>query len=137
MTDLRRLRLTVCLPIEDRRAAHAFYTEGLGLEAVGEPADDGLPEPLQLVLRDDVRLMLIPRGGFDWVTGDHTVVEPGHTECLLSLWADDPAEVDEVVRRAEAAGARVVTAPTTMPWGDYSGTFADPDGHLWSVVNEA
>jgi hypothetical protein len=39
-------RATVCLPIKNRRASHAFYT-ALGFVAVGELADDGLPEPLQ------------------------------------------------------------------------------------------
>ncbi|MDG4836313.1 hypothetical protein O7631_07275 [Micromonospora sp. WMMD967] len=34
--------------------------------------------------------------------------------------------------RQVAAGADVVTEPTTQPWG-YAGAFADPDGHLWMV----
>ena len=39
-------RATVCLPIKDRRVAHAFYT-ALGFVTVGQLGDDGLPEPLQ------------------------------------------------------------------------------------------
>ena len=35
------------LPISDRRRAFAFYREVLALEAIGEVADDGLPDPLQ------------------------------------------------------------------------------------------
>ncbi len=135
-TQMPHLPLTICLPIEDRRASFAFYTDGLGLEAVGEPADDGVPEPLRIVLADAVHLMLIPRGGFDWVTGDHTVSERGNSECLLSLSAGTAAAVDDLVSRAEAAGGRVVSPPAAQPWG-YTGTVADPDGHLWSVLTEA
>ncbi|MGH9234976.1 MAG: VOC family protein [Acidimicrobiales bacterium] len=38
--------------------------------------------------------------------------------------------------RAADAGATVITAPGTRPWG-YTGTVADPDGHLWMVVRAA
>lgn len=56
----------VCLPIADRQKSFAFYGDGLGLEAFGEPAEDGVPEPLQFVLNDGVQLMLIPTGGFGY-----------------------------------------------------------------------
>jgi uncharacterized glyoxalase superfamily protein PhnB len=39
-------------------------------------------------------------------------------------------EVDELLRRAEAAGATVIP-PADRPWGIYSGYLRDPDGHLW------
>lgn len=39
-----------------------------------------------------------------------------------------------MVERAQRAGAEVVTAPGPQPWG-YTGTFADPDGHLWMVTS--
>lgn len=123
----------VALPIEDRVRSHAFYTEGLGLEAVGEPADDGVPEPLQLRLGGDVHLMLIPRGGFGWVTAPHETAPAGVSECQLSWSVPTPAEVDAAVARARAAGARVLVEPGDTGWG-YSGLFADPDGHLWMVL---
>ncbi len=31
--------------------------------------------------------------------------------------------------------AEIVTEPAQQPWG-YTGTFADPDGHLWMVTAE-
>lgn len=125
--------IVIALPIADRPAACRFYEAALDLPAVGEPADDGVPEPLQFDLREGLRLMLVPRGGFGWAVGGREVAEPGRHECLLSLPADDPASVDAVVARAERAGATVVTAPGPQPWG-YCGLFADPDGHLWQVI---
>ena len=124
--------IVVSLPIADRPAAFAFYRDGLGLQAVGEPADDGVPEPLQFELASGVRLMLVPTGGFGWISGDHEVAPPGTSECVLIIGTDTDAEVDELVRRAQGAGASIVTAPGPQLWG-YAGAFADPDGHVWMV----
>jgi len=122
----------VSLPIADRRISLAFYRDGLGFEPIGEVADDGVPEPLQFVINDGVRLMFIPTGGFGWVIGDRAVAEPGSCECVLGLTADTESGVDGILERARAAGAARVTAPRDQGWG-YSGTFADPDGHVWMV----
>ena len=127
--------IVVSLPVADRRTAHAFYRDALGLEAIGAPASDGVPEPLQFPLADGVRLMLIPTGGFGWVIGDHDVAPPEQCECLLSRSAEDDAEVRAVIDKALAAGAAPVTAPGRQPWG-YAGAFADPDGHVWMVTAE-
>jgi uncharacterized protein len=128
--------VVVSLPIADRQTSFVFYREGLGLEAIGEPAADGLPEPLQFALNDGLRLMLVPSVGFGWVIGDNEVAGRGHSECMLGLAGEDQAEVDELVERVRRAGAEVVTEPGQQPWG-YAGAFADPDGHLWMVATEA
>jgi uncharacterized protein len=132
---MTRSPIVVSLPIADRPSSFRFYRDGLGFEAVGEPADDGVPEPLQFALNDGVRLMLVPTGGFGWVIGDRGVAPPDQSECVLSLATDTDAEVDEIIRRAERAGAHVVTQPGRQPWG-YAGTFADPDGHVWMATSE-
>ncbi|MEU8899904.1 VOC family protein [Nocardia sp. NPDC048505] len=53
----------------------------------------------------------------------------------LGYFVDTRAEVDEVLARAQSCGGTIVRAPLTRPWGIYAGYFADPDGHLWEVVN--
>jgi len=121
------------LPIADRPTSHAFYTEGLGLSAPGNRAEDGVPEPLQLVLNEGLTVMLIPTGGFGWVAEGRTVADNGTSECLIGLSVTSAAEVDELVERADRAGGEVVTAPGPRPWG-YHGAFADPDGHVWTVT---
>ena len=125
--------ITIALPTADRSTTHRFYL-ALGFTAFGDLADDGVPEPLQFELAPATNLMFIPTGGFGWVTGDHEVAPPGTSECLLAWSADSAAAVDDLVARAEAAGAAVVSAPQQQPWG-YEGTFADPDGHLWQVLH--
>ena len=42
--------------------------------------------------------------------------------------------VDKVFARAVAAGATVLRSPGTTDYGGYRGYFADPDGHVWEVV---
>ncbi|MFI6822968.1 VOC family protein [Micromonospora sp. NPDC050187] len=123
----------VSLPIADRRKSYRFYREALGLTAVGEPASDGVPEPLQFVVNEGLRLMLVPSGGFGWVIGPHDVAPRGQSECVLNLGLASAEEVDRAVERARGAGAEVVTEPAQQPWG-YTGTFADPDGHLWMLT---
>lgn len=43
-------------------------------------------------------------------------------------------EVDEVLREAEQAGARISSRALQKFWGGYSGYFLDPDGHAWEVA---
>ncbi|MFB6394398.1 VOC family protein [Polymorphospora lycopeni] len=125
--------VVVSLPIADRGVSYRFYRDGLGLEPFGEIAEDGFPEPLQFTLNEGLRIMLIPTGGFGWVIGDNQVAVPGQIECIVGVDLETRAEADNFVERAREAGARIVTAPQSQPWG-YTGSFADPDGHLWMVT---
>ncbi|HEX7744038.1 MAG TPA: VOC family protein [Micromonosporaceae bacterium] len=131
---MRRTTFIVSLPIADRRRSFAFYRDGLGFDAIGEPAEDGVPEPLQFALNEGTRLMLVPSDGFGWVIGDHEVARHGHSECVLNVGATSNAEVDDLVARARGAGARVLTEPGQQPWG-YAGAFVDPDGHVWMITS--
>ena len=124
-------RATVSLPIENRLVSHAFYT-ALGFATIGEPADDGMPEPLRFEISNGLRLMLIPRRGFGWVIGDRKRSPKGAHECLIVIGLATEAEVDKLMRRAQEAGAELVIEAGNQKWG-YAGAFADPDGHMWQV----
>ncbi len=128
--------VVVSLPIADRRASFAFFAEGLGFETVGEIAQDGVPEPLQLALGEGVRIMLVPTGGFGWITGGREVAPRGSSECVITVGTETDLQVDDLVGRAVAAGGTVVGPAGRQPWG-YVGTFADLDGHVWMVRSEA
>lgn len=138
MSNQTRLRadlapVVVALPTGSRQRSFDFYAEGLGLEPIGEAAEDGMPEPLQFVLNQGVSLMLVPTGGFGWVTGNRPTAGPEASECLLALAVADERRVNELVERARGAEAEIVLEPTQQPWG-YSAAFADPDGHVWQVT---
>ena len=60
------------------------------------------------------------RGGWGGITLAHNVT--------------DPREVDALLERAEAVGARLARVGAATPWGGYSGVFIDPDGHPWEIA---
>jgi hypothetical protein len=62
----------------------------------------------------------IPRTRFSGITLAHNVRQKG--------------QVDEVLQRAETAGATIVKPAQNAFWGGYSGYFSDPDGYLWEVA---
>ena len=125
---------TISLATADRSRSLAFYRDGLGLEAFGPLADDGVPEPLQLRLASSVSLMLIPTGGFGWVAGEDRVAPPGANECVLSAYAAQgewhPVGQDELELAAADLGVEQVHTAAwiwTSTWpsaGTGSGTSA-------------
>lgn len=128
--------LTISLPIADRQRSYAFYQETLRLEPFGEPADDGVPEPLQFTLDERTSLMLIPTGGFGWVLGDRDVAPAGVSEVLLSLWFTSQEEVIAVIDRMRNAGGDILAEPTHQEWG-FAAVATDPDGHAWQLLAHA
>lgn len=47
----------------------------------------------------------------------------------------DKASVDAAFAKALAAGGTVCKAPEEVFWGGYSGTWADPEGHIWEYAH--
>jgi predicted lactoylglutathione lyase len=45
-----------------------------------------------------------------------------------------PREVDAAFAQAMAAGGKPLRQPGKTDYGGYRGYFADPDGHVWEVV---
>ena len=52
----------------------------------------------------------------------------------LAWNCETPAEVDEMFAKAVAVGGKVLREPDKTDYGGYRGYFADPDGHVWEVV---
>lgn len=52
------------------------------------------------------------------------------TPCFLRLYVED---AEKTYRRAQEAGARPVTEPTELFWGDKVGRVLDPLGNLWWI----
>jgi uncharacterized glyoxalase superfamily protein PhnB len=125
---------TISAAIADRGRSLAFYRDGLGLEAFGPLAADGIPEPLQLRLASSVSLMLIPTGGFGWVAGEDRVAAPGANEVVLSMYAHDERAVQDRYEAALAAGGTSIYEPSHQEWGAWAAQVADPDGHLWMIL---
>jgi uncharacterized glyoxalase superfamily protein PhnB len=56
------------------------------------------------------------------------------TEFALGHNVASKAEVDAVMAQVHKAGATITDPPHDAFWGGYTGSFQDPDGHLWEVA---
>jgi uncharacterized protein len=128
-------RITVLtLGVSDLERSLGFYRDGLGLATdgiVGTEWEHGAV--VFFPLHGDVMLALYPRKEIAW---EATVREgePNPTEFTIGHNVKDRAEVDAVLRQAQAAGARLVKPAGPTFWGGYAGYFQDPDGHLWEIA---
>ena len=57
------------------------------------------------------------------------------TEFSIGHNVSSEIEGDQVMARAEKAGARITMPARKTFWGGYGGYFQDPDGHLWEVLH--
>ncbi|MHB1827525.1 MAG: VOC family protein [Steroidobacteraceae bacterium] len=119
---------------DDLESALRFYRDGLGLETegfVGREFDHGAVAFFDL--QSGLRLARFRREDIAHDTGLPTS-ECSATEFTLGHNVASAQEVDDVMRLAPAAGARLVKPAGKTFWGGYSGYFQDPDGHLWEIA---
>lgn len=119
--------LTPHIVVKGAAQAIEFYKKAFGaVEISRSPMPDG--KIMHAVVRiGDSFLMLV-----DEMQGMcYAPREPGATSVTIHLFVED---VDAVVKRAEAAGAKVTIPVADMFWGDRYGKLIDPFGHDWSVA---
>lgn len=125
----------ITLGVRDVARSRAFYVDGLGWEPVNEVADEviffqvGHGLLLSLWRRAD----LLEEAGPGIHEGHHGP-EPV-APLALAHNVGSPAQVDDVLASATAAGGSVVVPAQVRAWGGYSGYFADPDGFRWEVAH--
>jgi len=56
------------------------------------------------------------------------------TECTLGHNVASKAEADAVIAAVHKADAMITDPPHDAFWGGYTGSFQDPDGHVWEVA---
>ena len=67
----------------------------------------------------------------EWPTLASRAPQPdGSSPVVLYLYVED---VDKVIERAVAAGARVLLPVKNQFWGDRTGRIIDPSGHVWTI----
>lgn len=110
----------------------AFYRDGLGfsLNSIAD-ADDPLRAIAFFDLDGGMRLVLWT---FGFMASDTGEAVGGASSITLGQVVSSCDDVDSAMQLARRAGARIIREPVPMPWGGYSGYFADPDGHVWGVV---
>lgn len=119
------------LPVTDLGRSVRFY------EAIG-----GRKEPkfsneaaAMIVLSDTIHVMLLTHDFYSSFTGKPIADAHRTSQVILCLSAKTPAEVDELVDAAGAAGGAIDVGPKQEPVPlMYGRDFEDPDGHSWEVM---
>lgn len=58
----------------------------------------------------------------------------GFAGITLAYNAKSAEEVDEMMKKAESAGATIRKQPKRTDWGGYGGYFTDLDGYYWEIA---
>jgi uncharacterized protein len=86
-----------------------------------------------MIVADDIFVMLLTEAKFQGFTPKALCDAKASTEVLVCLSCYSRAEVDDLVRKAVAAGGRTYSEPQDHGFM-YGHGFEDPDGHIWELV---
>ena len=115
--------LFVTLPVRDLPGSRAFY-QALGFSINEHSSDE---HTAAVIVDDNIVVKLLTRDSFPVDLGDPSA---GPT-VIHSLTVEDRPQVDELVGKAVASGG--TARPAADDETTYSGSFADPDGHVWQI----
>jgi predicted lactoylglutathione lyase len=116
----------ITLGVADLARARSFY-EGLGWQVGADP---------EAVVFFQAGGMIVGLWSREQLAADSGVEDGGGWGGVtLAYNARSPADVDEVIEQARAAGGQIAREPGATFWGGYSGMFVDPDGHPWEVAH--
>ena len=85
-----------------------------------------------MVISDDIYLMILTHAKFKQFTPKPIVDATAGTEVLTALSRDSRADVDDIIRKALAAGGSTYAEPKDHGFM-YQHGFQDPDGHIFEV----
>ncbi|MEU4367312.1 VOC family protein [Micromonospora chersina] len=118
---------SILLGVRDLARSKQFYTEGLGWKIKD---DYGIS-----VFFESDGGSLVGFYGREGLAGQ-VGADPegsGFSGLVLTYVVRSEARVDEIIAEAEKAGATILKPAGALPWGGYGGSFADPDGYIWSL----
>ena len=104
---------SILLGVRDMDRSKEFYTEGLGWKVQRDYGISVFFEP-------NADNGASPEGS-------------GFSGLVLTYVVRSEERVDEILAEAEKAGATILKPAATLEWGGYGGSFADPDGYIWSI----
>lgn len=123
------------LGVDDLERAVAFYRDGLKLPTEGIIGTEFEHGAVAFFKLNGGRLILAlwPRTSMAAESG--VPLGPrSATELMIAHNVDSKATVDAVLAEATRAGATITDPAHDRAWGGYSGSFQDPDGHLWEIA---
>ena len=122
-------KIFVNLPIKDMKRSQEFF-KALGFTFNPQFTNE---QGACMVISEDIFTMLLVEPFFQSFTKKPISDAKKSTEVLVCLSCDSRAEVDEMVRKALAAGGTAPNAPQDHGFM-YSHGFEDLDGHVWELA---
>lgn len=119
----------ITLGVDDLARARRFYEAGLGWTVSGA----GNEHVVFIQLAGGTALGLFSRKALaeDAHLSD---AGSGFSGITLAQNLESKEAVDAAMKKAVAAGAKLLKKPEDVFWGGYSGYFADPEGHIWELA---
>ena len=124
----------ITLAVEDLQRALDFYRDGLGLATegiIGQEFEQGAVVFFEL--QAGLKLALWSKQSLQQDTG-LTDTASNAAQITLGHNVHSPLEVDQVLKQAQNAGAKILKPAQSTFYGGYAGYFQDLDGHVWEVV---
>ena len=113
----------VTLGVKHLETSKKLYVDGLGWKPVFENKEIVFFQVFALFLREQLAA--------DFPADPTTF---GRAAMALAYNVREKSQVEPLMRRAAAAGAKILKAAREASWGGYSGYFADPDGFASEVA---
>jgi predicted lactoylglutathione lyase len=122
-------KIFVNLPVKNLPKSIEFFNK-LGFTFNPQFTDD---TATCMIVADDIFVMLLTEAKFKTFTPKPICDARKATEVLVCLSREDRNAVDDMVRKAVAAGGSTYNEPQDHGFM-YAHGFQDPDGHIWELV---
>ena len=122
-------QIFVNLPVKDLNRSKEFFNK-LGYTFNPQFTDE---KAACMIISDTIYVMLLTETFFQTFTKKEIIDAHKSVECSIALSADSKDAVNEMVAKAEAAGATIPN-PATDYGFMYQHSFGDLDGHHWEFV---
>jgi uncharacterized protein len=122
-------KIFVNLPIKDLQKSVAFFGK-LGFTFNPQFTDE---TATCMIVSDEIFVMLLTEEKFKGFTPKQICDATRYTEVLVCLSRESRAEVDDMVRKAVAAGGSTYNEPQDYGFM-YGHGFQDLDGHIWELI---
>lgn len=122
-------QIFVNLPVKDLKKSIVFF-ENLGFTFNQQFTDENTG---CLIIGEHIFAMLLVEKFFKTFTNKEICDATKATEVLIAIDAESKNKVDEMVKKAVAAGGSIYKEPQDHGWM-YQHSFADLDGHQWEIL---
>lgn len=122
-------KIFVNLPVKDLNKSIEFFTK-LGYTFNPQFTDE---TATCMIISDDIFAMLLTHGKFKTFTPKKICDATKSTEALVCLSCESREQVDDMVRKAVAAGGSTYNKPQDHGFM-YGHGYQDLDGHIWELM---